>query len=190
MATSATASVHLATLGEELGRELGRNEPLPDADAASVMNEASALTSGYEKATYGALESGVTRALTEGTSYGATLQAVNAAPPSVEDGRMLLTTYRTLYTSLEGASILSEEADKLHREEFLEMNPADAQALGIGQNRPVVVQNGVAALELSAALTDAVPAGSVFLPLYYQGGIVNRLLHADGSPTTVTVRPV
>ena len=183
------ALVHLATLGEELGRELGRNEPLPDADAAAVMNEASALTSGYEKATYGALESGVTRALSEGTSYGATLQAVNAAPPSVEDGRMLLTTYRTLYTSLEGASILSEEADKLHREEFLEMNPADAQALGIGQNRPVVVQNGVAALELSAALTDAVPAGSVFLPLYYQGGIVNRLLHADGSPTTVTVRP-
>jgi hypothetical protein len=113
---------------------------LPTADAAAVMNEASALTSGYEKATYGTLESGVTRALTDGTSYGATLQAVNAAPPAVEDGRMLLTTYRTLYTSLEGASILSEEADKLHREEFLEMNPGDAQALGIGQNRPVVVQ--------------------------------------------------
>ena len=55
------------------------------------MNEASALTSGYEKATYGALESGVTRALTEGMSYGSTLQAVNAAPPTVEDGRMLLT---------------------------------------------------------------------------------------------------
>ena len=47
-----------------------------------------------------------------------------------------------------------------------------------------------AASQVSAALTDAVPAGSVFLPLYYQGGIVNRLLHADGSPTTVTVRPV
>ena len=96
-----------------------------------------------------------------------------------DDGRLLLTTYRTLYTSLEGASILSEEADKLHREEFLEINPADAQALGIGQNRPVVVQNGVASLELTAALTDAVPAGSVFLPLYYQGGIVNRLLHGE-----------
>jgi predicted molibdopterin-dependent oxidoreductase YjgC len=183
------ALVHLAALGAELGRELGRNEPLPDAEAAAVMNEASALTSGYEKATYGSLESGVTRALSEGTSYSATLQAIDATPPAVEDGRMLLTTYRTLYTSFEGASILSEEADKLHREEFLEINPADAQALGIGQNRPVVVQNGVAALELSAALTDAVPAGSVFLPLYYQGGIVNRLLHADGSPTTVSVRP-
>jgi predicted molibdopterin-dependent oxidoreductase YjgC len=183
------ALVHLTHLGSELGRELGRNEPLPDADAASVMNEASALVSGYEKATYKTIESGVTRALNEGASYGATLQAVDATLPAVDDGRLLLTTYRTLYTSLEGASILSEEADKLHREEFLEINPADAQALGIGQNRPVVVQNGVASLELSAALTDAVPAGSVFLPLYYQGGIVNRLLHADGSPTTVTIRP-
>jgi predicted molibdopterin-dependent oxidoreductase YjgC len=180
---------HLATLGAELGRELGNNAPLPEADAAAVMNELSALTSGYEQATYDALESGVTRALSEGTSYGATLQAVDATLPAVEDGRLLLTTYRTLYTSLEGASILSEEADKLHREEFLEMNPADAAALGIGQNRPVVVQNGVVSLELSAALTDAVPAGSVFLPLYYQGGVVNRLLHADGSPSTVTVRP-
>jgi predicted molibdopterin-dependent oxidoreductase YjgC len=180
---------HLAHLGAELGRELGRNEPLPEANAAAVMNEASALVSGYEKATYGTLESGVTRALTDGASYGATLQAVSAAPPAVENGRLLLTTHRTLYTSFEGASILSEEADKLHREEFLEINPADAQALGIGQNRPVTVQNGVATLELSAALTDAVPAGSVFLPLYYQGGIVNRLLHADGSPSTVTIRP-
>jgi anaerobic selenocysteine-containing dehydrogenase len=105
------------------------------------------------------------------------------------DGRLLLTSSRSLYTSRDGAAIHSEEADKLHREEFLEMNPADAAALGIGQNRPVVVANGSHELMLSAALTDAVPAGAVFLPLYYDGGLVNRLLPADGSAVTVAVRP-
>jgi predicted molibdopterin-dependent oxidoreductase YjgC len=106
-----------------------------------------------------------------------------------DDGRLLLTTARTLYTSLEGASIRSQEADKLHREEFLEINPEDAARLGIGQNRPVVISNATVELTLSAALSDAVAPGSVFLPLYYDGGAVNRLLTPDGSLPLVTVRP-
>ncbi len=63
-------------------------------------------------------------------------------------------------------------------------------ALGIGQNRPVVVQNGGREITMSAALTDAVAPGSVFVPLYMDGGVVNALLHADGDGlTSVTVRP-
>jgi anaerobic selenocysteine-containing dehydrogenase len=90
----------------------------------------------------------------------------------------------------EAAAIHSPEADKLHREEFLEINPEDAAALGIGQNRPVVVRNGSHEVTLSAALTDAVAPGSVFLPLYYEAGLVNRLLAADTSELpTVSVRP-
>jgi hypothetical protein len=69
------------------------------------------------------------------------------------------------------------------------MNPADAAALGIGQNRPVLVANGSHELALSAALTDAVAPGSVCLPLYYDGGLVNRLISRDGAPATVSVRP-
>ncbi|HLF71009.1 MAG TPA: hypothetical protein VI759_02505, partial [Dehalococcoidia bacterium] len=61
----------------------------------------------------------------------------------------------------------------------------------IAMNSPVIVSNGTQQLELPAALTDAVAAGSVFLPLYYDGGAVNRLLPSvDGVLTTVTVRPV
>ena len=66
---------------------------------------------------------------------------------------------------------------------------ADAAALGIDQNRPVVVRNGTHQLTLSAAMTDAVAPGSVFLPLYYDGGVVNQLLPANGTPVTVTVSP-
>ena len=75
--------------------------------------------------------------------------------------RLLLTTNRTLYTSLDGASIHSEEADKLHREEFLEINPADAANLRIQQNHAGRRLQRHTELVLSAALTDAVqPAPS------------------------------
>jgi len=177
----------LTALAEALGRALAKERGSAAADAASIMAEVASTVPGYEGARYDRLQSGRTRVL-PATPSGCRLQAVKVALPSLE-GKLLLTTYRSLYTSLEGASIRSEEADKLHREEFLEINPADAAALGIGQNRPVVVSNGAQELLLSAALTDAVAAGSVYIPLYYDGGAVNRLLPADGGPVGVTVRP-
>lgn len=160
----------------------------PGTDAAAIMARASAEVEGYAEAAHASLESGRTRAL-RGASTRTAYQAVT--PPSVttDSNHLLLTTYRTLYTSLEGAAIRSEEADKLHREEFLEINPSDAVELGIGQNRPVKVSSGTREYVFSAALTDAVAPGAVLLPQYYDGGLVNRLLPADGAPITVTVRP-
>ena len=177
----------LSGLAEALSARLSK-QAVAERDAAVVMNEIAGAVAGYADATDAALQSGETRALPASPSR-ARLQAV--APPAIpaSTGSFLLTTHRTLYTSLEGASIHSPEADKLHREEFLEMNPADAGALGIGQNQPVLVRNGAHEATLSAALTDAVAPGSVFLPLYFDGGLVNRLLPADGSPAMVTVGP-
>jgi len=177
----------LAALAEAVSRDLGREHPSLASDAASIMDEIASAVSGYEGARYAELQSGRTRALPASPS-GCRLQAVDVALPPA-DGKLLLTTYRGLYTSLEGASIRSEEADKLHREEFLEINPQDAAALGIGQNRPVVVANGAQELILSAALTDAVAPGSVCIPLYYDGGVINRLLSMEGGFATVSVRP-
>jgi anaerobic selenocysteine-containing dehydrogenase len=105
------------------------------------------------------------------------------------NGSLYLMTARTLFTSLEGASMRSPEADKLHREEFVELNPVDASAMGIGQNRPVIVANGSHEVVMSAALTDAVPQGAVFIPLYYDHGLVNSLLGEDGEAPLVTLRP-
>jgi predicted molibdopterin-dependent oxidoreductase YjgC len=177
----------LSALAGALGAGLGKDFALV-VDAESLMNEIAAGIDGYAGVTYGSLQSGRTRAL-RGSASAASVQAIDLPALPSTNGRLLLTTSRTLYTSLEGASIKSEEADKLHREEFLEINPRDAAPLGIGQNRPVVVANGSHELTLSAALTDAVAQGSVFLPLYFEGGLVNRLLPADGAPTTVSVRP-
>jgi predicted molibdopterin-dependent oxidoreductase YjgC len=177
----------LGALAGALKTSLGKEFSLVN-DAGSLTDEISARVEGYAEATAAETASGRTRAL-RGTPAAAQMQPVSLTPVPSDKDRLLLTTSRTLYTSLEGASIRSEEADKLHREEFLEMNPSDAAALGIGQNRPVIVTNGSHQLELSAALTDAVAAGSVFLPLLYDGGLVNRLLPADGAPLTVSVRP-
>jgi predicted molibdopterin-dependent oxidoreductase YjgC len=178
----------LNALGAALAQQLGRGFLPPGATAAEVMKEVAAFADGYADGIYDGLESGVSRAL-PAQSTTAQLQPVTPPYFTSDDGRLLLTTARTLYTSLEGASIRSPEADKLHREEFLEINPEDADRLGIGQNRPVVVSNGPAELTLSAALSDSVAPGSVFQPLYYDGGIVNRLLTPDGSLPLVTVRP-
>jgi predicted molibdopterin-dependent oxidoreductase YjgC len=177
----------LGDLARALKASLGRDLDLA-TDADDLTGEIAANIDGYAEATVASTESGRTRVL-RGTPHAAQMQPLSLTQTPSVNGRLLLTTSRTLYTSLEGASIRSEEADKLHREEFLEMNPADAAALGIGQNRPVIVTNGSHELELSAALTDAVAAGSVFLPRLFDGGLVNRLLPADGALTTVTVRP-
>jgi predicted molibdopterin-dependent oxidoreductase YjgC len=178
----------LNALGAALAANLGKPFLSPGQDAATAMNEIAAMVDGYAGATYDRIESGVTRALPAQTPTGQ-LQAVTPPMLPSENGRLLLTTSRSLYTMREAAAIHSEEADKLHREEFLEINPTDAAALGIGQNRPVIVRNGSHELTLSAALTDAVAPGSVYLPLYYDGGIVNRLIAAEDALPTVTVRP-
>lgn len=185
--TDALEIIH--ALGAALATKLGKTYLSPGATAEAVMLEASAFVNGYAEAVGGKLQSGVTRAFGGATPEGK-LQPVTAPALPSANGSLVLTTSRTLYTSLDGAAIHSEEADKLHREEFLEINPADAAALRIQQNYPVLVSNGTAELTLSAALTDRVAPGSVFLPLYYDGGVVNRLLTADdGALPTVTVRP-
>jgi predicted molibdopterin-dependent oxidoreductase YjgC len=180
----------LNALASALGEATGRPFHSPGGDAGPVLDAIAVEVEGYNGAYDAGLASGRTRALGR-PATDARLQPVELPVLTSANGRLLLTTSRSLYTSLEGASIRSEEADKLHREEFLEMNPHDAARLSISQNRPVIVSNGSHEVELSAALTDAVAAGSVFLPLYFDGGIVNRLLPAtDGAaPVTVSVRP-
>ena len=183
----------LAALAASLGEKLGAAYTSPGTTAQAVMDEVSAAVAGYGQAGYAALQSGVTKAHPEsgGGKKQARLQAVVAPvlPPS-SDG-LILTSARTLYTSLDGASIHSEEADKLHREEFLEINPVDAIALKIEQNHPVTISRGDRELSLPAALTDAVAPGSVFLPRYFDGGVVNQLLdRQDEMLVTVNVRPV
>ncbi len=182
----------IAALASALAEKLDANFAALGSTAQEVMAEAAATIDGYRQVSYERVRSGVTRALpqTGAEARRARLQPVTPPVLPANGESLILTTARTLYTSLDGASIHSEEADKLHREEFIEINPADATALKIDQNRPVIVARGDREITMPAALTDAVAPGAVFVPAYFDGGIVNRLLGGDDDGLAlVNVRP-
>ena len=122
----------LVALANALGGDL------PFATAADVMTDVAERLEGYEP--YEAIRSAHTRALPPSQPSQARFQPV-AAPGDAGEGLRLLAD-RSLYTSWEGASIRSEDADKLHREETLLINPRDAEALGVRGGDEVVLANG------------------------------------------------
>jgi anaerobic selenocysteine-containing dehydrogenase len=93
---------------------------------------------------------------------------------------LILTTGRSLYTSWDAAAIHSPDADKLHREEFVEMNPLDAARLGLQDGQEVALVDGRAEVAIRVRITEAVQTGVVFVPLYYDGGAVTALFARDG----------
>ncbi|HKZ50567.1 MAG TPA: molybdopterin-dependent oxidoreductase, partial [Dehalococcoidia bacterium] len=189
----------LAELGRRLAAALDRPPAFDYRSLDAVMEEIAAIVPLYRGARYRGLVSGQRQEVPQnGLKPALALAEVDPASPA--DG-LLLFTGRTLYTSLEAAAIGSPEADKLHREEFALIHPADAAALGLAVGRAVgpggsgttgravgpggvgiegaevALVNGQARLVLRAKLTEEVLPGTVFVPLYYGGGAVTALLH-------------
>ena len=133
------------------------------------------------------VQSGRTRAFVAASSYTAKVQPV-ATPASAPEGLTLITG-RSLFTSWEGASIRSEEADKLHREDSVVINPSDAEAAGVRMGEMVVLTDGTSEVRIAVRLDTSVPAGTVYVPQYYDGGAVLALFPLDGDePMHVSVR--
>ena len=128
---------------------------------------------------------GATRALPANATYTAKTQPV-AAPASVEG--ILLTTNRSLFTSWDAASIRSEEADQLHREEAAWVNPRDAEALGVRGGETIVLTDGTHEVRIALRLEDGVPQGTVYVPHYYDGGAINALFPLEGAGTPQPIR--
>ncbi len=96
---------------------------------------------------------------------------------------------RGLYTSLEAASLHKRDADKLHREETVEVSLEDAERLGIEDGDEVTLATDQGEMRMRTQVTDMIPAGSVFVPLLYNGGEVTSLLPAEsGAAPPVRVR--
>jgi predicted molibdopterin-dependent oxidoreductase YjgC len=106
----------------------------------------------------------------------------------VSDGTLLLTTGRTLYTSLEGALTHDADADKLHREEFVEIHPSDATTLRINDEDELTLATDAGELTVRCKISSRVREGVLFLPAYYDGGAVTRLLDRTGAPIAVRVK--
>ena len=178
----------LAELGAALAQRLGLDASTWEyASAAQVMDEIASLVPLYRQARYSELESGSQQAFAGLEAQAAVLQPLVLEPLAAGEG-LVLTTSRTLYTSLEGAAIHSPEADKLHREEFVEMNAADAADLGVEDGQEVVLANERGELTIRVKISDSVLPRSVFVPLYYDGGAVTALFgHEDDALPRVKI---
>ncbi len=154
----------------------------PDA----VTDEIAARVAGYEPFT-SKFERWSKARVAEAATKSET-QTVGTQPAAPADGQLLLTTSRTLYTSTDGAAVHAADADKLHREEFVEMHPADAGALQVLDGNDVVLMTEHGELSLKAKLSDRVQEGVVFVPYYLDGGAVCGLIASDGAPIAVQVK--
>jgi predicted molibdopterin-dependent oxidoreductase YjgC len=171
----------LVALASALGGSLAYDDP------AAVMAELARATTGY--VTYEELERtpGLVRALPSSQSLAANVQAVAPAPPPTTEGLSIITG-RSLYTSWAGASIHSDEADKLHREEAALLHPRDAEAIGARDGDQATLSDGVNELRIRIKLDDGVAPGSVYVPHYYDGGALMRLLPPGGATASTTLR--
>jgi predicted molibdopterin-dependent oxidoreductase YjgC len=183
------AWLSLRELGRRLAEKLSVTVNLEAEGPEALMQEIASLVPAYAGARYDRLQSGRTRALPPEAPARFAFQEVGAAGEAPAEGLLTLITGRSLYTSLEGAALRSPEADKLHREESVEINPADAAALGVRQGEEVVLVNGSAELAVTASITAVVPPGVLYVPLYYGGGAVTALFPPDdGRPLLPQVR--
>jgi predicted molibdopterin-dependent oxidoreductase YjgC len=178
----------LADLGGRLAAKLDRTTRF-DEDPERVMDEIAALVPLYANARYLELITGDRRTQFDGAVPARALQAAQPEPASNGQAeqdvlQLALMTGRTLYTSLEATAIHKPDADKLHREERVEVSVEDAQRLGIADGDEVTLATDQGEMKLRARVTDMVPAGSVFVPLLYNGGEVTSLMPADtdGAP--------
>jgi len=171
----------LVALASALGGSLDYDGP------AAVMAELARSTTGY--VSYEELERtpGLVRALPSSQSLTANVQAVATAPPPPIEGLSIITG-RSLYTSWAGASIHSDEADKLHREEAALVHPHDAEAIGARDGDQATLSDGVNELRIRIKLDDGIAPGSVYVPHYYDGGALMRLLPLVGATASTTLR--
>jgi predicted molibdopterin-dependent oxidoreductase YjgC len=164
----------LADLSRRLAARLGISAAEEYAVVENVTTAIASSVPAY-RSLIAEFVSGQSRALSSQQASRAAIQAVERETTTESAGDFILTTGRSLYTSLEGASIHSPEADKLHREEYVEVNPVDAARLGVEDVREAVLANERGELAIRARVTDAVLPGVLFVPLHYDGGAVTAL---------------
>ncbi|MGB9846587.1 MAG: molybdopterin dinucleotide binding domain-containing protein, partial [Desulfotomaculales bacterium] len=92
-------------------------------------------------------------------------------------------TGRRLYHYHTGTMTMRTGAlEAAYPEEYLEINPADAEKLGIGDGDRVRVTSRRGSVELAARVTDKVTPGMVFTSFHYPQAAVNRLTNPARDP--------
>lgn len=158
--------------------------------AAEIMDEIAQVVPLYRNARYQEMDSGAQQPLDGFGPRKAQRQDVSAEAAVDGGGRFLLRASRSLYMSYEGAAVHHPDADKLHREDRVQLNPEDAKTLGVSDGDAVVLRNGRAEIALPVKVTAAVQPGMAYLALYYEGGAVSALFDADAPVAAVDIARV
>ena len=89
---------------------------------------------------------------------------------------LLLTTGRSLYHFHTGT--MTRRTSLLDREvpaPYVEMNPADAQALGVRNGQKVIVESRRGQLQMDSRVTPDILPGTIFIPFHFNEGCANVL---------------
>jgi len=109
------------------------------------------------------------------------------APAELTDDEypMLLTTGRMLY-HYNIMTRHSQNLEGLRPYELAEINPADAEALGLDGGEVVRVSSRRGSITTRFVATDRVPPGVMFMTFHYKESPVNELTNAAFDPVTMT----
>jgi predicted molibdopterin-dependent oxidoreductase YjgC len=170
----------LSELGTRLAERLNPGEiRINYQRPAEIMEEIAQVVPLYRDATYSDMDSGARPHINGLGPRAASRQAVPAVPLPVGSGGFTLLATRSLYMSYEAAAIHSPEADRLHREDSVKINPADAASLGLSEGDRVTLSAHGAQITVPLGITAAVQRRMLYLPLYFDAGAVTALFDSD-----------
>ncbi|MCF7935050.1 MAG: molybdopterin-dependent oxidoreductase [Synergistales bacterium] len=98
----------------------------------------------------------------------------------------LATTGRLLYHYHTGSMSRRSAPGEHVRELFIEMNPADAKPLGVGDGEMIRVTSRRGHVEGRTAVTDRVPPGTLFIPFHFAEAAANLLTASVIDPDSET----
>ncbi|KJR96658.1 MAG: formate dehydrogenase [Peptococcaceae bacterium BRH_c4a] len=167
--------------------------PMDYGSPADIMKEIASLTPSYAGISYDRLEQGsihwpcptadhpgtpVLHAGKFSRGLGKFSPVEYVSPDEMPDQQypLILSTGRRYYHYHTGTMTQRTGSLEVHYgQESLEINPSDAQNLGIGQGDEVRVSSRRGSVVLKACITDVVPPGLVFTSFHFPAVPINRL---------------
>jgi formate dehydrogenase major subunit/formate dehydrogenase alpha subunit len=172
-------------------------------NSSEIMNEINALTPSYGGITHARLEKGErlqwpcptlehpgtpilhTKAFARGKGRFMPIDHVPPAEEPNEDYPMVLSTGRVLY-HWHGGTMTRRAAGlmQVYGEALIEINPFDAEMLGLGEHKNVRVTSRRGSIEAQAWVTDRVPPGMVYANFHFPEASANELTIAALDPVS------
>jgi len=175
----------IVDLAGVMGQEIGATVALGRYSPQAVMEEIARVTAPYEVFNYTSLgDDGIQVAMEGGTRR---FTQADFRPPAADAAYPLaLVTGRLLYE--QGSPFAqSEIMRQFIPEPFVEINPTDAETLGVADQDAVTVTSARDSLELKARVSDDIRPGCVFVPLHLNEMPVVALSEVGTAVTWVKV---